>query len=102
MALLMDEEDVVTTTLWRLCTYNATSSCNKVKSRAWQQQLRWWMRGCSGSCICGKEVCCQRTGDCGGQEAPVDGNGEGSEDDDNKGDEESEGNKGNDGNFPEG
>jgi hypothetical protein len=45
-------------------------------------------------------------GDCGGQEAPADGKGEGSEDEDNKSDKESEGddgkgNKGNDGNFPE-
>ncbi len=107
MALLMDEEDVVTMTLWRLCTYNLTISCNKVKSHGWQQRLRWWMRGCSGSCVCRQEACCRRTGNRSGQEAPEDGNGKGSEDDDNKGNEESEGNdgkgnKGNDGNFPEG
>jgi hypothetical protein len=87
--------------------YNVTISCNKVKSRGWQQQLRWRMRGCSSSCICGQEVCCWRMGNRGGQETPVDGNGKGSEHDDNKGDEESEGNygkgdKGNDVNFPEG
>jgi hypothetical protein len=63
------------------------------------------MRGCSGSCVCGQEACCRRTGDRGGQEAPADGNGKGSEADDNKGDKESEGddgkgNKGNDRNFP--
>ena len=52
-ASLMDEEDVVTTTLWRLCMYNITISRNKVKSHGWQQRLRWWMRGYSGSCICG-------------------------------------------------
>jgi hypothetical protein len=63
MALLMDKEDVVTTTLRRLCTYNVTISCNKVKSHGWQQQLRWQMRGCSGSCVCGQEACCRRTGD---------------------------------------
>ncbi len=49
----------------------------------------------------------RRTGNCGGQEAPADGKGEGSEEDDNKGDKESEGNeakgdKGDDRNFPEG
>jgi hypothetical protein len=103
----MDEEDVVMTTLWRLCVYNVIIGHNKVKSHGWQQRLHWRMRGCSGSCICGKEVCCQRTGDCGGQEAPADGNGKGSEDNDNKGGKESEGDdgegdKGNDGNFPEG
>jgi hypothetical protein len=37
MALLMDEKDVVTTTLQRLCTYNVTISHNKVKSHGWQQ-----------------------------------------------------------------
>jgi hypothetical protein len=65
------------------------------------------MRGCSSSCVCGREACCRRTGDRGGQEAPADSNGKGSEDDDNKGDEESEkdageGDKGDDGKFPEG
>jgi hypothetical protein len=105
--LLIDKEDVVTTTLQRLCTYNITISRNKVKSHGCQQQLRWHMRGCSGSCICGQEACCWRTSDRGGQEATADGNGNGSEDDDNKGNKESEGNdgkgnKGDDGNFPKG
>jgi hypothetical protein len=103
----MDEEDVVMTTLRRLCAYNVTICRNKVKSHGWQQRLHWRMRGCSGSCVCGKEACCRRTGDRGGQEAPADGNGEGSEDDDNTGGKESEGDdgegdKGDDGNFPEG
>jgi hypothetical protein len=107
MALLMDEEDVVTTTLRRLCKYNVSISRNKVKSHGWQQQLRCRKRGCSGSCICRREVCCRRTGNRGGQEAPADGNGEGSEDDDNKGDKESEGDDGEgdksvDGNIPKG
>ncbi len=102
----MDEEDVVMTTLRRLCAYNVTICRNNVKSQGWQQQLHWRMRGCSGSCVCGKEACCWRTGDRGEQEAPADGNGEGSEDDDNKGGKESEGDdgegdKGDDGNFPE-
>ncbi len=105
--MLVDEEDVVTTTLWRICTYNVTISHNKVKSHGWQQRLRWQMRGCSGSCVCRREACCCRTGDRGGQGAPADGNSKGSEDDNNKGDKESEGNdgegnKGNDRNFPEG
>jgi hypothetical protein len=103
----MEEEDVVTTTLRRLSTYNVTISHIKVKNHGWQQQLRWWMRGCSGSCVCGREACCRRTGNHGGQEAPADGNSKGSEDDDNKGDKEREdndgkGDKGDDGNFPEG
>jgi hypothetical protein len=105
MALLMDKEDVVTLTLRRLCTHKVTISHNKVKSHGWQQQLHWRMRGCSGSCICGHEACCWKTGNHGGQEVPADGNGKGSEDNDSKGDKESEGDdgeggKGNDGNFP--
>ncbi len=107
MASLMDEEDVVTKTLQRLCMYNVTISRNKVKSHGRQEQLRWWMRGCSGSCVCRQEACCWRTGNRGKQEAPADGNGEGNEDNNNKSDKESEGNdgegnKGDDGNFPEG
>jgi hypothetical protein len=88
-SFLMDKEDVVTTTLWRLCTYNLTIRRNKVKSHRWQQRLCWWMRGCSGSCVCGGEVCSERTGDPSRQEAPADGNGKGSEDDGNMGDKES-------------
>jgi hypothetical protein len=84
MVLLMDEEDVVMTTLWRLCMYNVTTSHNKVKSHGWLQQLRWQMRGWGGSCVCGQEVYCRRTGNRSGQEAPVDGKGKGSEEDDNK------------------
>jgi hypothetical protein len=103
----MDKEDVVTTTLQRFFTYKVTVKRNKVKSHGWQQRLRWRMRGCSGSCICGREACCQRMGDCGRQEAPTEGKSKGTEDKDNKGDKESEGDdgegdKGNDGNFPEG
>ncbi len=56
------------------------------------------------------KACCQWMGIHGGQEAPADGNGKGSEDDGNEGYEESKGVKGNegegdegdDGNFPEG
>jgi hypothetical protein len=107
MALLTDKKNVVMTTLWRLCTYKVTISHNKVKSHRWQQQLRWRMIGCSGSCVCGQEACCQWTGNCGRQEAPANSNGKGSEDNNNKGNKESEGNdgegnKGNDRNFPKG
>jgi hypothetical protein len=91
---------------WCQCK-DVTISHNKVMSNKWQQRLRWWMRGCSGSCICGQEACCCRTGNHGKQEAPADGNGEGSDNDNNEGNKKSEGgdgngNKGDDGNFPEG
>jgi hypothetical protein len=90
---------------WRLCTYNVTISRNKVKSHRWQQRLHWWMRGCSGSCVCEQEACCRRTDSRGRQEASADCNSEGSEDNNNKGDDESEGNdgegnNGDDRNFP--
>jgi hypothetical protein len=32
---------------------DVTISHDEVKSHEWQQWLRWQMRGCSGSCICG-------------------------------------------------
>ncbi len=52
-------------------------------------------------------MCCRQTGDCGRQEALADGNGKGSDDDDNKVNKESEGNncegnKGNGVNYPKG
>ena len=94
---------------WCQCN-NVTISHDEVKSREWQQRLRWQMRGCSGSCVCRWEGCCQWTGIHGKQEAPADGNDEVSEHDGNKGNEESEGvkdnegegNKGDNGNFPKG
>ena len=89
---------------WCQCN-NVTISHDEVKSHEWQQRLRWQMRGCSGSCVCRWEGCCQWMGIRGRQEAPADGNSEGSEHDGNKGDEESkglEGNKGDNGNFPDG
>ncbi len=44
---------------WCQCE-DVTISRNKVMSHKWQQQLRWWVRGCSGSCVCGQEACCRR------------------------------------------
>jgi hypothetical protein len=42
---------------WCRCN-NVTISHYEVKSHEWQQWLRWQMRGCSGSYVCGREACC--------------------------------------------
>jgi hypothetical protein len=49
---------------------------------------------CISSCICRQEACCQQTGNHGGQEAPADGNGKGSEDNNNEGNKEETGQQG--------
>jgi hypothetical protein len=42
---------------WCRCN-DVTISHYEVKSHKWQQRLRWQTRGCSGSCVCGREGCC--------------------------------------------
>jgi hypothetical protein len=96
---------------WCRCN-DVTISHNVEKSHKWQQRLCFRTRGCSSSCVCKQEACCRWTGIRSGQEAPADGNGNGSEDNGNEGIKENEGVKGNkgegnegdddDGNFPEG
>ncbi len=75
---------------WCQCD-NVTISHNEVKIHEWQQRLRWRTRGCSSSCVLGREACCWWTGNQSGQEAPADSNGKGSEDNNKESKEESKG-----------